>query len=223
MELNTIFARDALFSSFINSEDGSENDSISIASAKCGKIKIKIPWNSLYSDRCELLIEDVAVLAARRSERRRKRRRRRDEKKHPERIRKDKTLLHIYDNNDLYSHSENVKEIERAQKLNKDEDDDVVKGVGEGDASEEDEKTTEPGAVMKAIKRLVRGTVKRSKYFFNFDTFCNNNVDEKSIVSPLIESGAYVHDGQAVVNMRSVELSRRARCSQSLSCATIKT
>ena len=53
-------------------------------------------------------------------------------KKHPERIRKDKTLLHIYDNNDLYSHSENVKEIERAQKLNKDEDDDVVKGVGEG-------------------------------------------------------------------------------------------
>ena len=48
-------------------------------------------------------------------------------KKHPERIRKDKTLLHIYDNNDLYSHSENVKEIERAQKLNKDEDDDVVK------------------------------------------------------------------------------------------------
>ena len=52
-------------------------------------------------------------------------------KKHPERIRKDKTLLHIYDNNDLNSHSENVKEIERAQKLNKDEDDDVVKGVGE--------------------------------------------------------------------------------------------
>ena len=65
MELNTIFVRDALFSSFINSEDGSENDSISIASAKCGKIKIKIPWNSLYSDRCELLIEDVAVLVVR--------------------------------------------------------------------------------------------------------------------------------------------------------------
>ena len=74
VELNTIFVRDALFSSFINSEDGSENDSISIASAKCGKIKIKIPWNSLYSDRCELLIEDVAVLALKKRERRRKRR-----------------------------------------------------------------------------------------------------------------------------------------------------
>ena len=70
VELNTIFVRDALFSSFINSEDGNdENDSISIASAKCGKIKIKIPWNSLYSDRCELLIEDVAVLVVRRSAR----------------------------------------------------------------------------------------------------------------------------------------------------------
>ena len=31
-------------------------------------------------------------------------------------------------------------------------------------------------------------------------------MDEKSIVSLLIESGAYVHDGQAVVNMRSAEL-----------------
>ena len=84
VELNTIFVRDALFSSFINSEDGSENDSISIASAKCGKIKIKIPWNSLYSDRCELLIEDVAVLVVRRSARGgEKRRWRRDEKETP--------------------------------------------------------------------------------------------------------------------------------------------
>ena len=113
---------------FINSEDGSGNDSISIASAKCGKIKIKIPWNSLYSDRCELLIEDVAVLVVRRSARGGESAEGGEmKKKHPERIRKDKTLLHIYDNNDLYSHSENVKEIERAQKLNKDEDDDVVK------------------------------------------------------------------------------------------------
>jgi len=208
VELNTIFVRDALFSSFINSEDGSENDSISIASAKCGKIKIKIPWNSLYSDRCELLIEDVAVLVVRRSARGGESAEGGEmKKKHPERIRKDKTLLHIYDNNDLYSHSVNVKEIERAQKLNKDEDDDVVKGVGEGDASEEDEKTTEPGAVMKAIKRLVRGALLSVRNIsFDFDTFCNNNVDEKSIVSLLIESGAYVHDGQAVVNMRSVEL-----------------
>lgn len=208
VELNTIFVRDALFSSFINSEDGNENDSISIASAKCGKIKIKIPWNSLYSDRCELLIEDVAVLVVRRSARGGESAEGGEmKKKHPERIRKDKTLLHIYDNNDLNSHSENVKEIERAQKLNKDEDDDVVKGVGEGDASEEDEKTTEPGAVMKAIKRLIRGALLSVRNIsFDFDTFCNNNVDEKSIVSLLIESGAYVHDGQAIVNMRSVEL-----------------
>ena len=129
VELNTIFVRDALFSSFINSEDGNdENDSISIASAKCGKIKIKIPWNSLYSDRCELLIEDVAVLVVRRSARGGESAEGGEmKKKHPERIRNDKTLIHIYDNNDLYSHSVNVKEIERAQKLNKDEDYDVVK------------------------------------------------------------------------------------------------
>ena len=125
VELNTKFVRDALLSSFIDNGDGSEtNDSLSVASATCGKIKIKIPWNNLYADRCELLVEDVSLRIVRRSARKGESAVVGGEMamKRQEVIRKEKTFLHIYDNTDSNSHSENVLEIERAQKENKEED-----------------------------------------------------------------------------------------------------
>ena len=55
MEFNKIVVQDALFSAFTYNADGNGKDALSIESATCGKIKIKIPWNNLYSDRCELV------------------------------------------------------------------------------------------------------------------------------------------------------------------------
>jgi len=193
VELNTKFVRDALLSSFIdNGDENKTNDSLSIASATCGKIKIKIPWNNLYADRCELLVEDVSLRIVRRSARKGESAVVGGEMamKRQEVIRKEKTFLHIYDNTDSNSHSENVLEIERAQKENKDEDE------NERDNAAQDEKTTEPGAVMKAMKRLVRGALFSVRNVsFDFCALRDNVVDEKSIVSLLIESGTYVHEG----------------------------
>ena len=192
VEFNKIVVQDALFSAFTYNADGNGKDALSIESATCGKIKIKIPWNNLYSDRCELVMEDLAVRVVRRSARRGE-----NVEREERDIRKEKTLLHIYDNNELNLHSENVLEIERAQKENKDKDDvgnEVDDEDDEGTAVD-DEKTTEPGAVMKAIKRLIRGALLSVRNVsFNFDIPCSSTV-EKSIVSLLIESGTYVHDG----------------------------
>ena len=90
VEFNKIVVQDALFSAFTYNADGNGKDALSIESATCGKIKIKIPWNNLYSDRCELVMEDLAVRVVRRSARRGE-----NVEREERDIRKEKTLLHL--------------------------------------------------------------------------------------------------------------------------------